>query len=78
MEKFTCYGKIKPMKTTSNITKQSASITLSRAEFEKISAIEGVHMGAELSALLQTFIDDGLSHDECRQKLLKHFKAKAA
>jgi len=78
MDNFAYCDKMKLMKTASKITKQTASMTLSRAEFEKISAVEGIHLSAELSTLLQKFIDDGLSHDECRQKLLKHFKAKAA
>ncbi len=66
------------MRNGSKPTKQAASITLSRAEFEKISAVEGISLSSELSGLLQKYIDDGLSHDECRKKLLQHFKSKAA
>ncbi len=66
------------MNKASKTTTQTASITLSRADFEKISAVEGIYLSHELSALLQKYIDDGLNHDECRQKLLQHFKTKAA
>lgn len=57
-------------------SKQSTSTTLSRADFEKICTVEGIHINKKLLELLQTFLDDGLNHDECRQKILHYFKSK--
>lgn len=52
-------------------------MTLSRAEFDKISSIEGIHMSSELSKLIQKMLDDSLNHDDSRKKLMEHFKTKA-
>lgn len=61
------------MKKTS---KQSTRITLGRADFEKVCAVEGIYINKEPLEFLQKFLDDGLSHDECRQKILSYFKSK--
>lgn len=55
---------------------REAKPTLTREEFARISAIEGVSLTAEAEAMFEDFDRRGLSDEQRRAEIIRRFKAK--
>jgi len=55
------------------VTCKSAAFTIGLADFEKISAVEGLHLSAEMKRMFREFDRQNLSAEERRRRIIAKY-----
>ena len=55
------------------MTGKGAEFTIGLADFEKISAVEGLHLSAEMKTMFREFDRQGLSAEERRRRIVAKY-----